>query len=136
MLPIAGVHMKVGIFTRNPVPYGMFKDTAVDKRHSEYRGSWQRGGKRVVEPDDSDTLQLYRIKKSNNCHTTTSATHIPSVHDHDTSRHNNAPMIHASLPFSHAFKLSCFTFVCLFYSLQLTWFADPALVTLVYPNRM
>ena len=68
--------------------------------------------------------------------TTTSAAHIPSVHNHDTSRHNNAPMIHASLPFSHAFNLSCFTFVCPFYSLWLTWLADPALVTSVYPNRM
>ena len=55
-------------------------------------------------------------------------THIPSVHDHDISRHNNAPMIHASLPVSHLYVL--------FYSLQLTWLADPALVTSVYPNRM
>ena len=69
-------------------------------------------------------------------HTPTSATHIPSVHDHNISRHNNAPMIHASLPLSHAFNLSCFTFVCLFYSPRLTWLADPALVTSVYPNRM
>ena len=63
-------------------------------------------------------------------------THIPSVHDHDTSRHNDAPMIHASLPFSHAFNPSCFTFVCLSYSLWLTWLTNPALVTSVYPNRM
>ena len=55
---------------RNSVPHGAFKDTVVDKRHSEYRGSWQRGNKRVVEPDDSNTLRLYRIKKSDKRHTT------------------------------------------------------------------
>ena len=38
--------------------------------------------------------------------------------------------------FFHAFILSGFTFVCLFSSLQLTWLANPALVTSVYPNRM
>ena len=38
--------------------------------------------------------------------------------------------------FSHAFSFSCFTFVCLFSSLRLTWLADPALVTSVYPNQM
>ena len=38
--------------------------------------------------------------------------------------------------FSHAFSFLCFTFVCLFSSLRLTWLADTALVTLVYPNRM
>ena len=41
---------------------------------------------------------------SDDRHTTTSATHIPSVHDHDISRHNNTPMIHAFLPFPmHSF---------------------------------
>ena len=38
--------------------------------------------------------------------------------------------------FSHAFSFLCFTFVCLFSSLRLTWLADPALVTSVYPNQM
>ena len=38
--------------------------------------------------------------------------------------------------FSHAFISSCFTFICLPFLLQLTWLADPALVTSVYPNRM
>ena len=38
--------------------------------------------------------------------------------------------------FSHAFDSSCFTFVCLPFSPRLTWLADPALVTSVYPNRM
>ena len=37
---------------------------------------------------------------------------------------------------SHAFNLSCFTFVCLSSLLWLTWLADPALVTSVYPNWM
>ena len=37
---------------------------------------------------------------------------------------------------SRAFIFSCFTFVCLFSSFQLTWLVDPALVTLVYPNQM
>ena len=72
---------------------------------------------------------------SDDCHTTTSATHIPSVHDHDTSRHDNAPMIHVLLPFP-CIQFSCFAFVCFPPSLRLTWLADPALVTSVYPNRM
>ena len=38
--------------------------------------------------------------------------------------------------FSHAFISSCFTFICLSFLLRLTWLADPALVTSVYPNRM
>ena len=67
---------------------------------------------------------------------TTSATHIPSIHNHDISRHNNAPMIHASFlfpmySFLHVSHLYVFPF-----SLWLTWPTDPALVTLVYPNQM
>ena len=38
--------------------------------------------------------------------------------------------------FSHAFISLCFTFICLSFLLRLTWLADPALVTSVYPNRM
>ena len=73
---------------------------------------------------------------SDHRHTSTSAAHIIPVHDHDTSRHNNAPMIHAFLLFP-CIQFSCFTFVCLsFFSLRLTWLADPALVTSVYPNWM
>ena len=64
------------------------------------------------------------------------ATHIPSIHDNNISRHNHVPMIHAPLPFSHAFISSCFIFVCFLSSLQLTWLTDPALVTSVYPNQM
>ena len=64
-----------------------------------------------------------------------SATHIPSVHDHDTSRHDNPPMIHVLLPFP-CIQFSCFTFVCFSPSLRLTWLTDPALVTSVYPNWM
>ena len=63
-------------------------------------------------------------------------THIPSVHDHDTSHHNNAPMIHALLlfPMHSVFHVShLYVFPS---SLRLTWLADPALVTSVYPNRM
>ena len=44
-------------------------------------------------------------------------------------------MIHAFF-FSHAFISSCFTFICPSFLLRLTWLADPALVTSVYPNRM
>ena len=63
-------------------------------------------------------------------------THIPSVHNHDTSRHNNAPMIYALLlfPMHSVFHVShLYVFPS---SLWLTWLADPALVTLVYPNWM
>ena len=74
-------------------------------------------------------------RESDDRHTSMTATHIPSVHDHDISHHNNAPMIHVFPPFP-CIQFSCFTFVCPLSSLQLTWLADPALVTLVYPNRM
>ena len=63
-------------------------------------------------------------------------THIPSVHDYDTSRHNNAPMIHAS------FFFPCIQFfmfhICMSFSLFLwfTWLTNPALATSVYPNWM
>ena len=57
------------------------------------------------------------------------------VYDHDTSRHNNAPMIHAFLLFP---CIQFFMFhICMLFppSLRLTWLADPALVTSIYPNR-
>ena len=62
-------------------------------------------------------------------------THILSVHDLDISCHDNAPMIHASF-------FPCIQFfmfhICMSFSSSpwLTWLADPALVTLVYPNWM
>ena len=73
---------------------------------------------------------------SHDRHTSMTATHIPSVHDYNTSRHNNAPMIHAFFLFP---CIQFFTFhICMSFpsSLWLTWLADPALVTLVYPNWM
>ena len=63
-------------------------------------------------------------------------THIFSVRNHNTSRHNDAPMIHALFLFP---CIQSFIFhICMSFpsSLRLTWLADPALVTLVYPNRM
>ena len=63
MLPIAGIHVEAGVLTGNSVPHGTFKDTVVNKRHGKSKGSWCRGNKRVVEPDDSDALRLYRIKR-------------------------------------------------------------------------
>ena len=63
MLPIAGMHMEAGVLPRDSVPHGTFKDTVIDKRHDESKGSWCSGNKRVVEPDDSDALRFYRIKR-------------------------------------------------------------------------
>ena len=61
---------------------------------------------------------------------------IPSVHDYDMSHHSNAPMIHASFLFPmHSFLHVSHLYV-LPSSLWLTWLANPALVTLVYPNQM
>ena len=92
--------------------------------------------KRVVEPNGSNVRWLYRIKISDDCHNSTSANPHNPVHDHDTSRHNNAPMIHAPL----LFPMHSFLHVSLLYvfpsSLRLTWLANPALVTSVYPNQM
>ena len=62
-------------------------------------------------------------------------THIIPIRNHDISRHNNAPMIHAPLPF----PMYSFLHVSHLYvfpsSSQLTWLADPALGTSVYPNQ-
>ena len=63
-------------------------------------------------------------------------THIPSIHSHNTSHHNNTPMIHAFLLFPmHSFSHVSYLYVFLSF-LRLTWLADPALVTSVYPNQM
>ena len=63
-------------------------------------------------------------------------THIIPVHNHDISHYDNAPMIHALLLFPmHSFPHVSHLYV--FPSLLwLTWLADPALVTSVYPNWM
>ena len=58
------------------------------------------------------------------------------VHNHDTSRHTNAPMIHAFLLFPMHSFLHVSPLYVFHSSLRLTWLADPALVTSVYPNRM
>ena len=61
-------------------------------------------------------------------------THIPSVHDHDTSRHNKCPYDTCPFPFPmHSFPHVSHLYVFPS-SLRLTWLADPALVTSVYPN--
>ena len=63
-------------------------------------------------------------------------THIIPVCNHSISRHNNAPMIHAPLPFPmHSFLHVSHLYVFLS-SPQLTWLINPALVTSVYPNWM
>ena len=58
------------------------------------------------------------------------------VNGHNTSHHNNAPMIHAFLlfPMRSFFHIS-YLYVSLSF-LRLTWLANPALVTSVYPNQM
>ena len=94
------------------------------------------GNKRVVETNDSDDLWIYRIKRIRHTTRPCQQTHIPPVHNYNISRHNNAPIIHASFlfpmhSFLHVSHLYIFSF-----SLRLTWLADPALVTLVYPNWM
>ena len=63
-------------------------------------------------------------------------THISPIHNHDISRHNNASMIHAFLPFPCIQSFMFHIRMSFSPSLWLTWLADPALVTLVYPNRM
>ena len=67
------MHVEAGVLTGDSVPHGVFEDTIVDKRHSEYRESWWNSNKQVVELDNSDALRLYRTKRSDNRHTTTSA---------------------------------------------------------------
>ena len=99
--------------------------------------SWRKGNKQVVEPK---RLQLPSVLKDHKDRTTTThprqQTHIPSVHNHDVSCHNNAPMIHAPLPFPmHSFLHVSYLYVFP-PSLWLTWLTDPAPVTLVYPNWM
>ena len=92
--------------------------------------------KQVVEPNDSNSLRLYRIKRIKHATRPHQQTHISSIHDHNTSRHNNVPMIHALLPFPMPSFLHVLQLYVFLPSLRLTQLADPALVTSVYPNRM
>ena len=92
------------------------------------------GNRQVVETNNSNNLQIYRIKRIGHTTWPCQQTHIPSVHDHNTSCHNNAPMIHASFFFPYIQFLIFHICMSFSSSLQLTWLADPALVTLVYPN--
>ena len=82
------------------------------------------------------TLKKLSIYPLGNTPSAPSETHMPSVRDHNTSCHNNAFMIHASPLFSHAFSFHVSHLYVFFSSLWLTWLANPALVTSVYPNRM
>ena len=129
--------MEAGILTRDLVPHRVFKNTVVDKRHSEYKGSRWKGNKRVVEPDDSDPPfgfigSGHQMSATQPCQ----QTHVPPVHNHDISHHGNTPMIHASLPFP-MHSIFCVSPLYVFSSsLRLIWLADPALVTSVYPNQM
>ena len=80
------------------------------------------------------TFGFIGSRGSDHRHTSWSADPHNPVHNHDISCHNNAPMIHALLlfPCIHFFMFH----LCMsFFLLRLTWLADPALVTSVYPNR-
>ena len=99
----------------------------------------EAGGKvtsELLSKTTSATFGLIGSRGSDHRHTSWSADPHNPVHDHDISRHNNAPMIHALLLFPmHLFPHVSHLYVSLS-SLRLTWLADPALVTSVYPNRM
>ena len=105
--------MEVSIFPRNLVFHRTFKGMAVDQGHSELLGVV---GEIVTSKllDQTTPTSISFIGSRGNPYAThpCQQTHIPSVHNHNISHHNNAPMIHASF-FSHAFNSSCFTFVCL-----------------------
>ena len=98
MLPIAGMHVEASVLARNPMPHRTFKDTAVDKRHGRSRGSWW-----ITSELLSQTTPTSFGFIGSRCRTTATLphqqTHIIPVHDHDISRHHNAPMIHALLLF-------------------------------------
>ena len=71
------------------------------------------GDKQVVGSNDSDAHQLYRIKRTRSPHTFMSATHIPSVHDNNTSCHNHTsydtcPLLFPMHSFFH------FSYLCVF----------------------
>ena len=96
------------------------------------------GNKQVFGSNNSDAPpRLYRIKRIGP-HTTHSSqqTHIPSVHNYDTSRHNYTPMIHALFPFPMHSVLYVSHLYVFHSSLWLTWLTNPALMTSVYPNWM
>ena len=109
MLPLASLHVEASILLRNVMAHGAFKNMAVDKRHGWQRRSMKlKGNKWVVGSNNSNAHWLYRIKRVPPCHTSTSVTHILSIHDHNVSHHNNTSMIHASpsLPMHSFFHVS------------------------------
>ena len=97
------------------------------------KGSSRRGSnKQVVKQNCSDSHQIYRIKRIRHTTHPRQQTHIPSIHDHITIM----PLWYMHSSFSHAFISYVSHLYVFLSSLQLTWLADPALVTLVYPNQM
>ena len=75
--------------------------------------------KRVVEPNNSNGLQLYRIKRFAGLpHIHVSRPTSPSIYDYNTSCYNNVPMIHALLIFPmRSFLRVSHLYVFLFFSL-------------------
>ena len=85
------------------------------------RGSSRlEGNKQVVGPNNSNIHWLYRIKRNRHDTHPCQQTHIPSVHDHDTSHHNNIPIIHvfSSFPCIHLFMFHICMSLPLLFSLH------------------
>ena len=116
MLTVAGVHMETGVLTRDSVSHGAFKNTVVDKRHGKCRGSRWITSELLSQTTPTSFGFIgsrYRTTATLPCQ----QTHTIPIHDHDTSRHNNAPMIHAFLlfPCIHFFMFHiCMSFLLLF----------------------
>ena len=136
MLPIARVKVKTSILPRDLVPHGVFEGAVINQRHCKWEGVVD--GKVTSELLEQMTLTTIGFIGSRGLHT-------PHIH---ISKLTFPPFIstiyHATIiplwymPSSfpmHSFLYVSYLYVFLF-SLQLTWLADPALVTLVYPNQM
>ena len=134
---ITSVEIEASILLRDLVSHGTFKGMAVDQRHSELLGVV--GGMVTSKLLDEATPMSISFIGSKGIPYAThpcQQTHIPPIHDHDISHHNNTPMIHASFLFP---CIQSFMFhICMSFSSspRLMWPANSALVTLVYPNWM
>ena len=88
------------VLPRNLMSHGTFKGTAVNQGHSKLLGVVSETVTSKLL-DQTTPTPINFIGSRGNPHTAhpRQQTHIPSVHNHDISRHNNAPMIHASFFF-------------------------------------
>ena len=116
--PITSVEMEASVLPRDLVSHGMFKGTAVDQGHGELLGEvGEMVTSKLLNP--MTPMPISFIGSRGNPYATHphQQTHISSIHNHDMSCHNNAPMIHAFFFPMHSFLHVSYLYVFPFFSL-------------------